>query len=358
MVSPAKRALITGITGQDGSYLSEFLLSHGDYEVHGLIRRSSLFSTDRIDHLFADPHSRDVRLFLHYGDMTDSSGLRRVLEKVEPDEIYNLAAQSHVKVSFEQPEYTMDVVAMGTLRLLDAVRDYSLRTGRDVRLYQAGSSEMFGSSPPPQSERTAFQPRSPYAVSKVAAHWASVNYRAAYGLFICNGILFNHESPRRGETFVTRKVTRAVGRIKHGLQDTLFLGNLKAKRDWGFAGDYVRAMWLMLQQDAPRDYVIATGDCYTVEQLTELAFSYADLDWREYVEVDPAYYRPTEVEHLRGDASAAKAELGWQPKVRFEDLIRDMVEHDLALAEQELLLRNAGHTVTLRGAASQVRPSR
>ncbi len=259
----ATRALITGITGQDGSYLTEFLLAKG-YEVHGLMRRASLFNTDRIDHLYHDPHLAGPRLTLHYGDLTDGTGLRRVLETVNPDEVYNLGAQSHVKVSFDIPEYTAEVVAVGTLRLVEAVRDHVLHGGRPVRYYQAGSSEMFGAAPPPQSERTPFYPRSPYGVSKVAAHWFAVNYREAYGLFICNGILFNHESPRRGETFVTRKITRAVGRITQGLQDKLYLGNLEAKRDWGFTGDYVEAMWLMLQQQNPDDYVIATGKAHSV----------------------------------------------------------------------------------------------
>ena len=265
----AKRALITGVTGQDGSYLTEFLLAKG-YEVHGLMRRASLFNTDRIDHLYHDPHLAGDKLTLHYGDLTDGTALRRVLERVDPDEVYNLGAQSHVKVSFDIPEYTAEVVALGTLRLIEAVRDHVMHGGRPVRYYQAGSSEMFGAAPPPQSETTPFYPRSPYGVSKVAAHWFAVNYREAYGLFICNGILFNHESPRRGETFVTRKVTRAVGRISQGLQDKLYLGNLEARRDWGFAGDYVEAMWLMLQQDEPDDYVVATGEAHSVRELVEL----------------------------------------------------------------------------------------
>src|SRR5579859_3982068 len=282
----AKRALITGVTGQDGSYLAELLLGKG-YEVHGLMRRASLFNTDRLDHLYHDPHQGGAKLSLHYGDLTDGTALRRVLEQVDPDEVYNLGAQSHVKVSFDIPEYTADVVALGTLRLLDALRDHVANGGKNLRYYQAGSSEMFGAAPAPQSERTPFYPRSPYAVSKVAAHWYAINYREAYGLFICNGILFNHESPRRGETFVSRKVTRAVGRIKEGLQEKLYLGNIAAKRDWGFAGDYVEAMWLMLQQDKPDDFVIATGETHTVREFLDLAFGRLELDWKRHVEIDP-----------------------------------------------------------------------
>ncbi|GBD02326.1 GDP-mannose 4,6-dehydratase [bacterium HR18] len=343
-----KKALITGITGQDGSYLTEFLLERG-YEVHGIIRRTSTFNTDRIDHLYRDPHDLEARLFLHYGDLSDGTGLRHILERVQPDEIYNLGAQSHVKVSFEQPEYTADIVATGTLRLLEAMRDFVRHSGKTVRFYQAGSSEMFGAAPPPQNEKTPFYPRSPYAAAKVAAYWYAVNYREAYGLFICNGILFNHESPRRGETFVTRKITRAAGRIKMGLQDKLYLGNLEARRDWGFAGDYVEAMWLMLQQDEPDDYVIATGESHSVREFLELAFGMLDLDWRKYVEIDPRYFRPTEVDHLLGDASKAREKLGWRPRVCFEELVRMMVEHDLELARQERTLKDAGHTIALRG---------
>ncbi|BDG26764.1 GDP-mannose 4,6-dehydratase [Thermus thermophilus] len=343
--------MITGITGQDGSYLAELLLQKG-YEVHGIIRRASTFNTDRIDHLYKDPHDPEARLFLHYGDLTDGTGLRRILEKVQPDEVYNLGAQSHVKVSFEQPEYTADVVATGTLRLLEALRDYIKVSGKEVRIYQAGSSEMFGASPPPQNEKTPFYPRSPYAAAKVAAYWYAVNYREAYGLFICNGILFNHESPRRGETFVTRKITRAVGRIKMGLQKKLYLGNLEAKRDWGYAGDYVEAMWLMLQQSEPDDYVIATGESHSVREFLEEAFGYVGLDWRRYVEVDPRYFRPTEVDHLQGDATKARAKLGWRPKVSFKELVRMMVDHDLELARQEKTLKDAGHAVMLRGLIS------
>lgn len=346
-----KRALITGITGQDGSYLAEFLLGKG-YEVHGIIRRSSTFNTDRIDHIYQDPHEEGARLHLHYGDLSDATGLRRILEAIEPDEIYNLGAQSHVKVSFEQPEYTADVVATGTLRLLEAVRDYIKRSGKQVRFYQAGSSEMFGASPPPQGPRTPFYPRSPYAAAKVAAYWYCVNYREAYNMFICNGILFNHESPRRGETFVTRKITRALGRIKMGLQDKLYLGNLDAKRDWGFAGDYVEAMWLMLQQDEPDDYVVATGEAHSVREFLEEAFSILDLDWRDYVEIDPRYFRPTEVDFLLGDSTATREKLGWQPRVSFKELVRMMVEHDLELARQERTLRSAGHEIGLRGLAA------
>lgn len=337
-----RKALISGITGQDGSYLTRFLLGKG-YEVHGIIRRSSTFNTHRIEDLYTDPHQPEARLYLHYGDLADGTGLRRILERVQPDEIYNLGAQSHVRVSFDQPEYTADVVALGTLRLLEAVRDYTQRSGRQVRFYQAGSSEMFGAAPPPQNERTPFYPRSPYAASKVAAHWFAVNYREAYGLFVANGILFNHESPQRGETFVTRKITRAVGRIVHGLQKKLYLGNLDARRDWGYAGDYVEAMWLMLQQEEPDDYVIATGESHSVREFLELAFTHVNLDWRDWVEQDPRYLRPTEVYHLCGDASKARAKLGWRPRVSFPELVRMMVEHDLELARQERLLVENGH---------------
>lgn len=347
-----KRALITGITGQDGSYLAEFLLAKG-YEVHGIIRRSSTFNTDRIDHIYQDPHEDEVNLFLHYGDVSDATGLRRTLEAVRPDEVYNLAAQSHVKVSFDQPEYTADIVGTGTLRLLEGLRDYIKISNREVRYYQAGSSEMFGASPPPQNEQTPFYPRSPYAVSKVAGYWYGVNYREAYNMFICNGILFNHESPRRGETFVTRKITRALGRIKMGLQNHVYLGNLEAKRDWGFAGDYVEAMWLMLQQEKPDDYVVATGQAYSVKEFLEEAFAILNLDWRDFVMIDPRYFRPTEVDHLLGDASKTCEKLGWKPRVGFKKLVKMMVEHDLELARQERTLRNAGHVVSLRGIANE-----
>lgn len=333
-----KTALITGITGQDGSYLSELLLSKG-YTVHGIVRRSSSFNTSRINHIYEDPHEAGRRLILHYADLTDSTGLRRVIEASLPDEIYNLGAQSHVKVSFENPEYTADADAMGTVRLLDCMRDHVQHTGRHVRFYQAGSSEMFGAAKPPQNEATPFYPRSPYAVSKVAAHWFAVNYREAYGLFITNGILFNHESPRRGETFVTRKITRAVARIRAGLQHKLYLGNLDARRDWGFAGDYVQAMWGMLQHFEPGDFVIATGEAHSVREFLEEAFSYAGLDWERHVEIDPAYFRPTEVDYLLGDAKKARAALGWNPQTTFRQLIRMMVEADLRLAESERLVQ-------------------
>ncbi len=343
-----KKALITGITGQDGSYLAELLLDKG-YEVHGIIRRASTFNTDRIDHLYRDPHEKGTRLFLHYGDLTDGTGLRRILEKVHPDEVYNLGAQSHVKVSFDQPEYTADVVATGTLRLLDAIRDYMDTSGNQVRFYQAGSSEMFGAVPAPQGPDTPFHPRSPYAVAKVAGYWYCVNYREAYGMFIANGILFNHESERRGETFVTRKITRAVGRIKHGLQSKLYLGNLESRRDWGYAPDYVEAMWLMLQQDVPGDYLVATGEAYSVRQFVEYAFILAGMDWKQFVEIDPRYFRPTEVDYLLGDATATREKLGWAPKVGFEELVQRMVDYDMELAAQEKTLRDAGHDVALRG---------
>jgi len=336
-----KRALITGITGQDGSYLAELLLAKG-YEVHGIIRRASSFNTGRIDHLYQDPHTSDRRMILHYGDLADGTGLRRILEKAQPDEVYNLGAQSHVKVSFDTPEYTGDVVGTGSLRMLEAIRDYMELKGKSVRYYQAGSSEMFGAAKPPQSEATPFHPRSPYAVAKVAAHWYAVNYRESYGMFICNGILFNHESPRRGETFVTRKITRAVGRIKHGLQDKLYLGNMDAKRDWGFAGDYVEAMWLMLQQEQPDDYVVATGESWSVRQFVEMAFQEAGLNWQDYVEIDPRYFRPAEVDFLHGDPTKAKTCMGWQPKVSFAELVKMMVANDVDLAAREKALHNAG----------------
>jgi GDPmannose 4,6-dehydratase len=332
-----KSALITGITGQDGSYLSELLLSKG-YTVHGIVRRSSTFNTARINHIYEDPHDKGRRLVLHYGDLTDSTGLRRVLESALPDEIYNLGAQSHVKVSFENPEYTADADAMGTLRLLDCVRDHVAHTARHIRFYQAGSSEMFGAAQPPQNENTPFYPRSPYAVSKVAAHWYAINYREAYNLFISNGILFNHESPRRGETFVTRKITRAVGRIKMGLQKKVYLGNLDARRDWGFAGDYVEAMWKMLQHSEPADLVIATGEAYSVRQFAQAAFSHAGLDWREHVEIDPTYFRPTEVDYLLGDSTKARQALNWEPKTTFASLVNMMVDADLSLAGEERVL--------------------
>jgi len=340
-----KKALISGITGQDGSYLAEHLLAAG-YEVHGIIRRSSSFNTARIDPLYRDPHDEAAKLFLHFGDMSDGTGLRRIVASVQPDEIYNLAAQSHVRVSFDQPEYTADIVATGTLRLLEVVRDYARDAGKSVRMYNASSSEMFGASPPPQGEDTPFHPRSPYAVSKAAAYWYCVNYRESYDLHISNGILFNHESPRRGETFVTRKITRALARIKLGLQETLFLGNLDAKRDWGFAGDYVVAMHRMLQQDTPDDYVIATGEARSVRDFLTRAAAHLDMDWEACVQMDPRYLRPAEVDALCGDASKARKVLAWEPTVDFDGLVGMMVEHDLELARRELTLRNAGHDVS------------
>ena len=342
------KALITGITGQDGSYLTDLLLAKG-YEVHGIVRRASNFNTDRLDANYRDPHEHGTRLHLHYGDLADGTAVRRVLDDIMPDEIYNLAAQSHVRVSFEQPEYTADIVATGTLRLLEAVRDLVRYSKKPVRFYQAGSSEMFGAAAPPQNETTPFYPRSPYAASKVAAHWYAVNYREAYGLFIANGILFNHESPRRGETFVTRKITRALTRIALGLQRTLFLGNLDARRDWGHAADYVEAMWLMLQQSAPDDYVIATGESHSVREFLDLAAGFAGVDWHKHVEIDKRYMRPTEVNHLQGDSSKARRQLGWTPKTSFEGLVETMVEHDLELARQQQVLSKAGHTVVIRG---------
>ncbi len=328
-MNQAKRALITGITGQDGSYLSELLLSKG-YEVHGIIRRSSTINTDRIDHLYQDPHLPETKLFLHYGDLTDGTTLGRILESVRPHEVYNLGAQSHVRVSFDSPEYTVDAVGMGTLRLLEALRDYQQRNEREIRFYQAGSSEMYGLvQAVPQSETTPFYPRSPYACAKVYAHWQTVNYRESYGLFACNGILFNHESPRRGETFVTRKITRAIARIVAGQQKKLYLGNLDSKRDWGYAKDYVEAMWLMLQQSEADDYVISTGETHSVREFLEEAFSYVNLNWQEYVEIDPRYFRPAEVDLLLGDSTKAKQKLGWQPQLSFKGLVELMVDADL-----------------------------
>jgi GDPmannose 4,6-dehydratase len=328
-MSKKKLALITGITGQDGSYLSELLMEKG-YEVHGIIRRTSTFNTDRIDHIYEDPHKQGVNLFLHYGDLTDGTTLRRILEEVQPVEIYNLGAQSHVRVSFDSPEYTVDSVGMGTLRLLEAIRDYQHRTGTQVRFYQAGSSEMFGLVQAiPQSETTPFYPRSPYACAKLYAHWQTVNYRESYNLFACNGILFNHESPRRGETFVTRKITRAVARIVTGKQKNIYMGNLDSKRDWGYAKDYVKAMWLMLQQPEAEDYVIATGETHSVREFLELAFGYVNLNWQDYVEFDERYLRPSEVDLLIGDSTKARQKLGWQPSVTFPELVALMVEADL-----------------------------
>ena len=324
-----KKALITGITGQDGSYLAEFLLEKG-YEVHGLIRRSSTFNTERIDHIYADPHDLKAKLFLHYGDITDSGQLTNLIYNIQPDEIYHLAAQSHVRVSFDMPEFTGDVTGIGTTRLLESIR----RSGIKTRFYQASSSEMFGDAPPPQNEETPFRPRSPYGAAKVYAYWMVRNCREGYGMFTVNGILFNHESPRRGETFVTRKITRALARIKIGLQDKLYLGNLEAKRDWGYAGDYVEAMWLMLQQDVPDDYVIATGETHSVREFLEEAFKYAGLDWKKYMEIDKRYFRPLEVEFLQGDASKARKKLNWEPKVKFKELVKIMVDADMKNLEE------------------------
>src|SRR5437867_6356934 len=319
-----KKALVTGITGQDGSYLTE-LLSSKEYSVHGIIRRSSSFNTGRIDHIYQDPHDPNPRLRLVYGDLNDASSLNKIIRTIAPDEIYNLGAQSHVRVSFDVPEYTAEITGLGTVRLLEAIRE----TGVQTKFYQASSSEMYGNASSPQNELTPFQPRSPYAAAKVYAHWMTVNYREGYGLFACNGILFNHESPRRGETFVSRKITKAVARIKLGHQDKLFLGNLDAKRDWGYANDYMEAVWLMLQQSEADDYVIATGETHSVRDFLDEAFGYLDMDWRKYVEIDPRYYRPTEVDLLLGDASKAQHKLGWRPKVKFKDLVRMMVDADL-----------------------------
>ena len=322
-----KRALITGITGQDGSYLAELLLAKG-YEVHGIIRRASTFNTGRLDHIYSDPHVNKTSLKLHYGDLSDASAMSRLMGKIAPDEIYNLAAQSHVRVSFDSPEYTADITATGAVRLLEAIRE----TGMKPRFYQASSSEMYGKVlEVPQKETTPFYPRSPYGCAKVFAYWITVNYRESYDMFACNGILFNHESPRRGETFVTRKITRAVAHIKAGLQDKLYLGNLDAKRDWGFAKEYVEAMWLMLQQEKPDDYVIATGETHSVREFLEAAFGHADLDWRKYVDIDPRYYRPAEVDLLIGDPTRARQQLGWSPKTSFQDLVKLMVDADMKL---------------------------
>ena len=330
-----KRALIVGITGQDGSYLSEFLVKKG-YEVHGVIRRSSSFNTGRIEHLYQDPHESTVALKLHYGDLSDGSSLRKILSLVQPNEIYNLGAQSHVKVSFEQPVYTVEVDALGTIILLEAIRD----TCPEARFYQAGSSEMFGKvQESPQTETTHFYPRSPYGCAKVFAHWQTINYREAYGAFACNGILFNHESPRRGETFVTRKITRAATRIKEGLQKKLYLGNLEAKRDWGFAGDYVEAMWLMLQQGKPDDYVVATGHTHSVKEFVKAVFTYLDIDWEQVVSIDSRYYRPTEVDLLLGNATKCREVLGWSPQVNFQELVKMMTEADWELARNERLIQ-------------------
>ncbi len=339
MQSPTgKTALITGITGQDGSYLAEFLLAKG-YDVHGIVRRSSSFNTDRIEHLYRDRHDPNARLFLHYGDLVDGTGLREILTRVKPDEIFNLGAQSHVRVSFDQPVYTVAVDALGTMNFLEAIRD----TGLPIRFYQASSTEMYGKVvETPQTEKTPFYPRSPYACAKVYSYWQTVNYRESYGMYACNGILFNHESPRRGETFVTRKITRAATRIKEGLQKKLYLGNLDAKRDWGFAGDYVEAMWLMLQLPAADDFVIATGETHSVREFLDEVFACLNLDWQKYVEVDPRYFRPAEVDLLLGDASKAKKVLGWTPKITFKQLAKMMVDADMKLAQRERLLKDQG----------------
>ena len=327
-----KRALIIGITGQDGSYLAEFLIQKG-YEVYGLIRRSSSFNTGRVDHLYQDPHEKDINLRLVHGDLNDASSLNRIVKTIKPDEVYNLGAQSHVKVSFEIPEYTAEITAVGTTRLLEAIRDSQIKT----KFYQASSSEMFGNIKEfPQSESTPFYPRSPYGAAKVYAYWMTVNYREAYDMFACNGILFNHESPRRGETFVTRKITMALARIKLGVQKELYLGNVDAKRDWGFSGDYVEAMWMMLQQDNPDDYVIATGETHSVREFLDEAFGYAGLDWQKYVEIDKKYFRPTEVDCLIGDSTKARKVLKWKPKTDFQQLVHMMVDADLELVKKEL----------------------
>jgi GDPmannose 4,6-dehydratase len=333
-----KRALVTGITGQDGSYLAELLLSKG-YEVHGLVRRSSSFNTDRIDHLYKDFHDPHARIYLHYGDLSVSGHLTDLIYTIRPQEIYHLGAQSHVRVSFDMPEYTGDVTGLGTLRLLEAIR----KTGVQARFYQASSSEMFGAAPAPQSETTPFEPQSPYACAKVYAYYVARNYRKAYNLFACNGILFNHESPRRGETFVTRKITRAATRIKLGLQEKLYLGNLEAKRDWGFARDYVEAMWLMMQQEEPDDYVVATGETHSVREFAQKVFGKLDLAYEKFVEIDRRYFRPTEVNLLLGDAGKAKKRLGWEPKIKFEQLIDMMIQEDMELAAKERTLVNAGY---------------
>ncbi len=360
-----KKALITGVTGQDGSYLAEFLLKKG-YEVHGIKRRASLFNTDRIDHLFQDPHEKKLRFILHYGDLTDSSSLQRVLMVVKPDEVYNLAAQSHVAVSFQEPEYTANVDALGTLRLLEAIR--TLGWAKKTKFYQASTSELFGkAAQSPQRETTPFYPRSPYGVAKLYAYWITVNYREAYGIFACNGILFNHESPRRGETFVTRKITRGLARIKLGLDKMIWLGNLDAKRDWGHARDFVEMMWLMLQKTAPRDYIVATGRQNSVRQFVSAAAAELDFDlvWKgkgasekgvdlrtgkTIVALDPRYLRPTEVDSLLGDASKARRELGWKPRVSFEELVGEMAREDLAVAEREALVKHAGYLSPPRAA--------
>jgi GDPmannose 4,6-dehydratase len=325
------RALITGITGQDGSYLAELLLDKG-YEVHGLVRRASTFNTSRLDNIYQDPHEANRRLLLHYGDLSDSGALVHLIRDLQPDEVYHLGAQSHVMVSFDIPEYTGETTGMGTVRILEAIRASRVKT----RFYQASSSEMFGASPPPQNEETTFHPRSPYGAAKMFAYWTTINYREAHGVFAANGILFNHESPRRGETFVTRKITRAVARIAAGVQNKLYLGNLEAKRDWGYAPEYVEAMWLMLQQDEPQDFVIGTGEAHTVREFVQVAFDHAGLDWEQHVEVDPKYFRPSEVDYLLADPAKAKRILGWEPKTKFDELARIMVDADIQLLKEEM----------------------
>ena len=347
MAATSKRALVTGITGQDGSYLAELLLAKG-YEVHGLVRRSSTFGTQRIEHLYRDVHETDHPLTLHHGDMADGNGLARLIREIRPTEVYNLAAQSHVRVSFDQPAYTADVTAVGTLRLLEAIRDVQDAIGEQIRFYQASSSEMYGKVvETPQRETTPFYPRSPYGVAKLYAHWITVNYRESYGIHGSCGILFNHESPRRGETFVTRKITRAAARIKLGLQEKLFLGNLDAQRDWGFAGDYVEAMWLMLQQDEADDYVVSTDETHSVREFCEKTFSRLDLDYNDFVAIDPRYFRPAEVDLLLGSAEKARRQLSWEPRVSFDELVEMMVDADLELAKKEKVLIEAGHDVSL-----------
>ncbi len=347
MAEASKRALVTGITGQDGSYLAELLLAKG-YEVHGLVRRSSTFGTQRIEHLYRDVHETDHPLTLHHGDMADGNGLARLIREIRPTEVYNLAAQSHVRVSFDQPAYTADVTAVGTLRLLEAIRDLQDASGEQIRFYQASSSEMYGKVvETPQLETTPFYPRSPYGVAKLYAHWITVNYRESYDIHGSCGILFNHESPRRGETFVTRKITRAAARIKLGLQDKLFLGNLDAKRDWGFAGDYVEAMWLMLQQDVPDDYVVSTDETHSVREFCEKTFGRLGLDYNDFVAIDPRYFRPAEVDLLLGSSEKARRQLDWQPRVSFDELVEMMVDADLELAQKEKVLIDAGHDVSM-----------
>lgn len=327
--SPKKKAIITGVTGQDGSYLAELLLSKG-YEVHGIIRRASTFNTQRIQHLFQDPHEQNLKLILHYGDLADANIFRKLIYKISPDEIYNLGAQSHVRVSFDTPEYTANITGLGTLRILEAIKDFQEETGKKIKFYQASSSEMFGSTPPPQNENTPFHPRSPYGVAKVFAYWSVINYRESYNIFAVNGILFNHESERRGGTFVTQKIARGVARIKSGLDKKIYLGNLDARRDWGYAPEYMEAAYLMMQQEKPDDYVIGTGQSHSVKDFVEAAFKCVGINnWQDYIEIDPRYYRPAEVENLIGDAKKAKERLGWEPKTKFEELVKKMVDNNL-----------------------------